>query len=434
MKKNICCVRIKTEKNKGGDITVIKHKITKDREGEYYTLPFDVPDGVTKITVSYDYYKPTTGMMGDLKPSNTIDIGLADEKNNFLGWSGSAHKTIYVGEYDSSAGYLCQKINSGKWQIIIGAYHVMNEGVEVTYSIDFEYEGEVLLFGDLHMHSTASDGIFSAYELGVLAREKNLDFIGIANHNNFSENLHLPHIDGLTFIPAVEWTHYKGHMNFFGVPAPFENSFIANTKEEMQSIISHAKGLGAVISVNHPKCPLCPYKWDNENAFDMMEIWNGPMRPSNEKALAWWTELLKKGRQIPAVGGSDFHKPKQLARLGNPVTGVYSPSRSAEDILNSIKNGNCFVTDSTDGVKIKLCYGDAVMGQTIEFDESKWLEIYADAKRITLVTDKGERELELKNGKIRVRLRKVKFAYIKAYKGFGRLKRICAISNPIYFK
>ena len=174
---------------------VIKHMITKEKEGQYYTLPFDVPDGVVKITVSYDYYKPTSGMMGDIKPSNTIDIGLMDEKGNFLGWSGSAHKTIYVGEYDSSAGYLCQKINSGEWQIIIGAYHVMDGGVEVTYNIDFEYEGEVLLYGDLHMHSTASDGVFSAYELGKMAKEKGLDYIAIANHNNFSENLALPHID-----------------------------------------------------------------------------------------------------------------------------------------------------------------------------------------------------------------------------------------------
>ncbi len=393
-----------------------------------------MPENVVRITVSYDYYKPTKGLMGDLKPSNTIDIGLADEKGNFLGWSGSAHKTIHVGQYDSSAGYLCQKINAGKWSIIIGAYHVTDEGVEVTYDIDFELAGEALLFGDLHVHSVASDGVFSAYELGRLAKEKELDFIGIANHNNFAENLALPHIDGLTFVPAVEWTHYKGHMNFFGVPAPFENSFIANTKEEMQSIISHAKALGAIVSVNHPLCPICPYKWEDENAFDMIEIWNGPMRPSNVKALNLWTTLLKEGRQIPIVGGSDFHKPGQFARLGSPVTAVYSESRSADDILGAVKAGKCFVTESRDGVKIKLSYGDCVMGQTADFDESTWLEISADTEKVTLVTDKGEKELRLKNGSIRVKLKKVKFAYIKVFRGFGKLKRICAISNPIYFR
>lgn len=418
----------------GGDFTVIKHMIQKNKEGEYYTLPFDVPENVVKITISYDYYKPTSGIMGDLKPSNTVDIGLMDEKGNFLGWSGSAHKTIYVGQYDSSPGYLCEKINSGEWKIIIGAYHIMDEGVEVTYDIDFEYSEEVLLFGDLHMHSTASDGVFSAYELGKLAKEKSLDFIGIANHNNFSENLSLPHINALTFIPAVEWTHYKGHMNFFGVAAPFENSFIANTKEEMQAIINHAKSLGAVISVNHPDCPLCPYKWEDDEAFDMMEVWNGPMRPSNMKALERWTSLLKKGRHIPIVGGSDFHKPGQFAKLGYPVTAVYSQSRSAQDILSAIKSGNCFITESADSTVIRLSYDGCVMGQTAEYKEEIPLIIQTDSKKVTLVTDKYEKELNILGTSVRVKTGKVKFAYIKVCKGFGKLKRICAVSNPIYFK
>lgn len=409
------------------------HKIEKDKEGLYYTVPFYVPENVVKINVSYDYFKPTKGMLGDLKPSNTVDIGLCDEKGNFLGWSGSAHKSIYVGEFQSSKGYLSQPINAGEWQIIVGAYHVMDEGVEVTYNIDFEYKRETLLFGDLHIHSNASDGKFNAYELGLMAKDKKLDFIGLANHNNFAENLNLPHIDSLTFIPAVEWTHYNGHMNFFGVSAPFENSFIANSKEEMQNTVSHAKNLGAVISVNHPKCPVCPYKWEDENAFQMMEVWNGPMRPSNVRAIEWWTELLKKGRHIPIVGGSDYHKPKQFSRLANPVTAVYSQSRGAEDILNSIKNGNSFVTEKVDGIRLNLKYGDTVMGGTANFQNGIPLEITSNAKKVILVTDRGEKEITLTNSVTEVTLEKTLFAYVKVLKGVGKLKRICAISNPIYF-
>lgn len=409
------------------------HKITKDKEKLYYTVPFSVPENVVKITVSYDYFRPTKGFLGDLKPSNTIDIGLMDEKGNFLGWSGSAHKTVSVGEFEASAGYLTGKIKPGQWQIIVGAYHVLPEGVEVTYDIEFEYKQEVLLFGDLHIHSNASDGQFSAYELGMMAREKRLDFIGLANHNNFAENLHLPHIDGVTFVPAVEWTHYNGHMNFFGVSAPFENSFIANSKDEMNNIISHAKSLGAVISVNHPKCPICPYKWDNEEAFDMMEIWNGPMRSSNEKAIEWWTSLLKQGRRIPIVGGSDYHKPHQFAKLGSPVTAVYSKSRSAKDILESVRKGNSYITDKVGGVSLKLKYSDSVMGAVAKLLQEIPLEIYSNAKKVTLVTDKEEKVITLEDGKAEVALENVSFAYVKAAKGFGRLKKTCAVSNPIYF-
>lgn len=413
---------------------ILHHHIPKDKEGTYYTIPFDVPENVEKITVSYEYFRKGGGILADLKPSNTVDIGLEDERGNFLGWSGSAHKSVSVGEYDSSPGYLCQPVKAGKWKIIIGAYHIMPEGVDVTYNIDFKFKGERLLFGDLHIHTTASDGKLSAYEVGTLAKSIGLDFIGLANHNNFSENFCLPHIDGLTFIPAVEWTHYKGHMNFFGVANPFENSFVANAKEEMQELISNARSRGAVVSVNHPKCRFCPYLWEDENAFDMVEIWNGPMRKTNTDGIKWWTEMLCKGRKLPAVGGSDFHRSKSLARLGNPVTGVYSKSPAPKDILDAVRNGKAFVSDSVNGVRLNLKYGDTSMGDTAKYNSAIPLVAESNADRLTLVTDKGERSIKLTQGRAEIKLEKVKFAYVKAKKGFGKMKRITAISNPIYFE
>lgn len=413
---------------------VLHHHITKDKEGLYYTIPFDVPDNVEKITVSYDYFRKNGGFLADLSPSNTIDIGIEDEKSNFLGWSGSAHKTVSVGEYDSTSGYLSLPINKGQWKIIVGAYHVMPNGVDVTYTVDFQFKGERLLYGDLHIHTIASDGSLSACEAGAAARKAGLDFIALANHNNFAENYFLPHIDGLTFIPAVEWTHYKGHMNFFGVKNPFINSFVANTKEEMQTLIADARSKGAIVSVNHPKCRFCPYLWGDENAFDMIEIWNGPMRKTNTDGIKWWTELLCGGRKIPAVGGSDFHKPKSLARLGNPVTGVYAKSPSTEDILDAISKGRSFVSDGVNGVKIKLEYGEYSMGDTAKYSRDISLTAESNSNSLILVTDKGERSIKPINGKAEINIEKVKFAYVKAEKVYGKIKMISAVSNPIYFE
>lgn len=409
---------------------VLKHKVTKELEGTYYYVPFDVPENVIKITVSYDYYRPTKGMLSDLKPSNCIDIGLSDSNRNFLGWSGSSHPSISVGEYSSSNGYLCKKIEAGTWQIIVGAYHVLPEGVEVTYNIDFEYSGEKLLYGDLHIHSDASDGKYDAFEIGKKAKAKGLDFVALANHNNYSLNFSLPQINGFTFIPAVEWTHYKGHMNLFGVKNPFENSFIANSRDEMQTLLTEAKARGAIISVNHPKCRFCPYLWDDEEAFDMMEIWNGPMRPTNVDGIAWWTELLKKGRKIPIVGGSDYHSPKGAARIGNPVTAVYSRSPSADDILDGIKNGHSFVTYGKDAPVIDLHYGEYRMGDTAVVNENDKLNVTVKSmnkEKVILVTDKEEKEIQPGS----ISIGDIKFAYIKLVG--KRSGRILAVSNPIYF-
>lgn len=410
---------------------IIRHFVEKSKEGQYYTVGFDVPEKVIKVTVGYEYYRPTAGLLSDLHPTNCIDIGLMDEKGRFLGWSGSAHTSVSVGEYSSSDGYMTQKINPGRWSIIVGAYHVEEKGVEVTYKVDFEYEGEKLFYGDLHIHTRASDGVFDSSQIANLAKQNGLDFVALANHNNCAENMHLPSVNGITFIPAVEWTHYNGHMNFFGVPNPFENSFIANTKEEMDKVIAHAKSLGAVISVNHPKCRFCPYKWGDDDAFEMVEIWNGPMRPTNVRGIEYWTRLLKEGKKLPAVGGSDYHKPSGVQDVGIPVTGVYSPSQSAEDLLASIRNGHCFVSEGMNGPSIRLKYGSYVMGDTAVYNTDE--KLLVDVKRncpvrIILVTDKGEKEIS--NGYINIE--KVKFAYIKVLKKPG--KKICAVSNPIYFE
>ncbi len=413
------------------------HHIPKEKEKTYYTVPFTVPENTVKFTVSYEYERGTKGMLADLHPTNTVDLGLADENGNFLGWSGSAHKSIYIGEYGSSKGYLAKPVTPGEWQIIVGAYHIVENGVDVKYTIEFEEKHELLLYGDLHIHSDASDGKFDIPTLAGMAKDAGLDFIGIANHNNYSENLSLPHTDGLTFIPAVEWTHYNGHMNFFGVAAPFENSFIANDKAEMEQIIAHARSLGAVISVNHPKCPFCPYTWENDEAFDMMEIWNGPMTPRNLRAVEWWTELLKQGRKIAVVGGSDYHKPGILVKFASPVTAVTAPSRSAADILNSIKRGHSFVAKNRNGAKLNMRYGEAGLGDTARYSGETKLEINAEklgGARLVLVTESGEKPVG-KGGNIKtvIPLEKTKFAYIKAVRGTGKLTFITAISNPIYF-
>lgn len=411
------------------------HTVTKDREGTYYTIPFPVPENVVKMTVSYSYDHASKGLARALNPKNIVDFGLLDGDRRFLGWSGSAHSSVTVGEYGSSAGYLATPVKAGEWHIIIGAYHIMESGADVRYTVEFKEKGEELLFGDLHIHSNASDGRFDTFTLAKMAKDKGLDFIAIANHNNYSENFNLPRVNGLTLIPAVEWTHYKGHLNFFGVKAPFENLFVANDGEEMKKLISAARDMGAVISVNHPKCPFCPYLWGDNDAFDMIEVWNGPMRKTNLRGIAFWTQLLGEGRKIPILGGSDYHKPRSFMHLGIPATAVYSKSRNADDILKAIRNGHSFVTRNIRGPRLDMRCGEARLGDTVKADLAVRLIITAEnlrGARLILVTQNGEITLGRgwkKPFSADKTVSGTGFAYLKAVQG----RAVRAISNPIYF-
>lgn len=414
------------------DETVIRHHIPKEKEGTYYELPFEVPENVRTLTVEYGYPSEGWGVLKDLKPTNTVDLGLCDENDVFLGWSGSAHKRISVGEFQSSPGYLTEKINPGTWRILVGAYHIRDGGVDVTYRIRFTPPERHLYFGDLHMHSTASDGVFSPWELGARAKKEGLDFIAVADHNNYAENLRLPFVQGITFIPAVEWTHYKGHMNFFGVPAPLGDSFIANSEDGMRLVVAHARASGAVVSVNHPKCPFCPYLWEDDNAFDLMEVWNGPFTPRNAKAVGWWTSLLKQGRRIPIVGGSDFHKPG-VVKLGHPVTAVFSDAPTAVALLKEIRAGHAFISESVRGPRLELRYGDALMGDEALYRPDVPVTVRTDAKSVVFVSDSRSVRVRVQNGEARFSAGDAKFVYAKTES--ARIPgRLLAITNPIYFK
>ena len=171
---------------------VIDHTITKTEEGTYYTIPFAVPEGIEKITVSYSYQRMSGKVGHPEKMVNVVDLGLMNESGKFLGWSGSSRSSVFVGPYSATNGYLMSEVKAGEWKILVGAYKIPPAGLPVRYEITFTPSQPRWLLGDLHMHSTASDGQYDVSTLARMAQKKGLDFIALTNHNNYSENLHLP--------------------------------------------------------------------------------------------------------------------------------------------------------------------------------------------------------------------------------------------------
>jgi hypothetical protein len=412
---------------------VINHTVEKKDEGRYYPLDFEVPGGIERLSVTYHYLK---------KSDVCVDLGLMDADGKFLGWSGSARDTVFVSPGASTKGYLMTQIGEGTWRILVGAYKIPKKGLTVRYEITLSPKHPRWLTGDLHMHSDASDGQHDIPTLIGKAKKLGLDFIAISNHNNYAENLNLPNIENLSLIPAVEWTHYRGHMNFFGVQSPFENTFVANSEQDMLSLVSNARSKGALISVNHPKCDICPYLWDSEDCFDLVEVWNGPMRKVNLNGIAWWHKMLMAGKKKPLVGGSDYHRDNQPVRFAQPVTRVLAQSASPGDILEAIAQGHSYVTASVRGVQLDLHCGKSVMGDTVKWNQDSSISISSSGGysglRLQLITSEGiAREWKYpKNGKIEEIIppqSSWRFAYLVASVQILRTQSVRAISNPIYF-
>ena len=250
----------------------------------------------------------------------------------------------------ATPGYKPYPLVQGEWGILVGAYKVAPEGVTVTYELEFTMKHLRLFKGDLHTHTLASDGVLTLEELAAHALRHGLDFLAITDHNQPGHAESFPRIPGLTLIPGVEWTHYRGHANFLGVDQPYDGSFMANTPEEVSAHFQAARSRGAFIIVNHPFDEGSAFLFDlNALPFDCLEVWNGPMREANLRAMGLWQGMLAAGKKIPICGGSDYHRDSPFQILGGPTTCIYAASAGPCDILAALKAGHAFMTFAPNG-------------------------------------------------------------------------------------
>ncbi len=361
----------------------IEYFVGHKQEGQYLTVPFIMPPDVETFSLTYHYARyggsATDVPHGHFTPRqsiNIIDLGLIAPDGTEVGESGSDRVRIEVGETAATPGYRPRRLVSGEWHILLGAYKVAPEGVTVTYELTFTPKRRRLLKGDLHVHTLASDGVLTVEELGRHVLRHGLDFLAITDHNQMIAADALPHIPGLTLIPGIEWTHYKGHATFIGVDRPYDGSFAANTSEEVMARFAAARARGALITIAHPFDEGCPFLFDPDSLpFDCIEVWNGPMRPANLQALGWWHSLLVAGKKIPVCGGSDYHHSQLFLFPGGPATCVYALSAGASDILSALRRGHAYIMFAPDGPTLSMTAGEAMMGDSVPFALVKELQV-----------------------------------------------------------
>lgn len=356
-----------------------------EQQGQYLTLPFDVPVDTAEIRIRYAYPGQNTtveevahGSFTAERAVSVIDLGLIGPDGAQVGVSGSDKDRLFLRENRATTGYNPRTLTPGRWEILIGAYKIPPDGITVRYEIDLVSKDPVLLMGDIHTHTVGSDGVFTLHELALHARRQGLDFLAITDHNQMVSQAYLNTVADMTLIPGVEWTHYQGHANFLGVDKPYDEPFFTNTEEDMRSRFETARQRNALIVINHPFDEGSGFKFDLTNLpFDAIEVWNGPMRESNLRAIGWWQAMLADGQKIPAVGGSDYHRDGLFQIIGGPCMGVYAQSDSPSDILAALRAGRSFITFAPRGPRVQLRVGAAEMGDSLTFESGLVLTVAA---------------------------------------------------------
>jgi hypothetical protein len=433
------------------DAIHISIHINSDQQKTYITLPFQVPPGVESLQLRYRYPRHPEnqnsidfGVFTSQAEQNIVDLGLIDPQGKQVGASGSDKTEIFVSETIATPGYHPCQILPGEWKIIVGAYKVAPGGVDVAYEISFTEKHPRWLKGDLHTHTVASDGVHTLDELGMKAKRHGLDFVAVTDHNQFVSSECMPEIPGVTMISGVEWTHFNGHANFIGVDHPYEGAYVTGAANEDALKFASARNNSALITINHPFDPVCSFLFDiNKLPFDCLEIWNGPMRESNLKAVGFWHQLLCSGKKIPIVGGSDYHRDTPFVFLGGPTTCVFAESNGKSDILAALRAGHSFITFAPDGPTCEFTAGTAMMGDSVAREKEKVVHLQVAGLKtgdIVRVVTNSKSDILFNapsEGKVELtyKVDEAGFARAEVLRSFlpGVPMLPALITNPIYF-
>src|SRR5277367_1891837 len=358
-------------------------------------LPFDVPPGVQRISVATSHDNFAVAGLA----RNVLDLGIFGPAGydlgnaaGFRGWSGGARDGFVISSTHATPGYLAGPIDPGVWAVALGPVVLSPWGmawqVHVTMergeSVPRPVEGDPVVAspppsvcgarwyrGDLHLHTVHSDGQRDPDELASAARASGLDFIVSTDHNTNSANRAWPacRTGGLLVIPGEEVTTRHGHWLAVGLsPRGWVDWRYGPGDGVFPRFAAEVREADGLVVAAHPSVPAPGSAWEfGFDHVDAVEVWNGRWNLDDELSLRIWQRLLRQGRRLVAVGGSDSHGQHQP--VGSPQTVVHADGLSAPAIVNGLRCGRSYLARSCDVALELTASGDggvAGPGQTLQ--------------------------------------------------------------------
>lgn len=211
--------------------------------------------------------------------------------------------------------------------------------------------------GNIHTHTTLSDGAVSPEEQIASYKAHGYDFLAFTDHNvmnlesewSTKDFLMLPAWErDILYQYKVKCTHVVG---LFSPDTPDGQIILPpGDKEKMndQNLVDEMKAMGNVfVSLAHPS-------WSRMEAeeirriegLDAVEVFNmGTECLCHEGHAEWvWDMLLREGKHVLGVTCDDTHSHTDRDDRYGGWLMVNSPSLTREDILSNIKGGNYYST------------------------------------------------------------------------------------------
>ncbi len=210
--------------------------------------------------------------------------------------------------------------------------------------------------GNLHTHSTESDGRFTPQQVVELYRNQGYDFLSLTDH--FSPQWDYQITDtselgggGLTTIIGAE-LHTPGlasgapwHIVAVGLPLDFAATSANETGPELAA---RAAAAGAFVGIAHPAWyGLLPDEARSLEAAHAIEVYNETCKLLNDAGDSWYLAdmLLAEGRRFSAYGADDMHGTHE----GRPDAfgawvWVRAESSESQALLDALKAGDYYTS------------------------------------------------------------------------------------------
>ncbi len=329
--------------------------------GDYIDHFFQVPPNASKVGIVLSFHKQR---VAQLFLSLHSPAGFRGNRMNPSG-RGDIVLELWATPNDSSEGAVAGPLPAGQWRAQIDVESVKED---VDYRLEayaeFDRVPEPLVFnypadhvtkaaagwykGELHCHSTESDGRFPVATVVQAAQDLGLDFLSLTDHFTISQWRKLAPLvnDRLAIIRACEITSHQGHANLHGI-REWVDVYVDREGNSMDKAADRVHAQGGLFCINHAYSGSLAWQafdFDWSKA-DMIEVYHNLEGSNNAFHAPLWDRQLARGHHVVGVAGVDSHRIYDgTHRLGDLVTWVYARELSEKGIIEGLRKGNVYLS------------------------------------------------------------------------------------------